>query len=89
MAFAIGVGLTITVAVVVDEQPPADAVIVNIVVCVTFVLLVNVPEMVPVPLAGIPVRFTVLSLIQVSIVPETALGFVITILVIGNPEHFV
>ena len=43
----------------------------------------------PVPLAAMPVRLTVLSLVQVNMVPETAFGFVITILVIGDPEHLV
>ena len=33
VALTDAVGLMITVAVVVDEQPPADAVIVNVVVC--------------------------------------------------------
>ena len=72
----VGVGLTITLAVVVDEgQPFAVAVIVNIVVCEVFVVLVNVPAILgPVPLAAIPVRFAVLSLIQVKIVPATLFG---------------
>jgi hypothetical protein len=78
----------VTVAVVDDEQLPAVAVIVKVVVWVEPVRLVNVPEMGdPVPLAAIPVRLTVLSLVQLKVVPVTLLGFVMTILLIAVPEH--
>ena len=64
------------------------AVIVNIVVCCVLVLLVNAPEIgVPVPLAAMPVRFVVLSLVQLKIVPDTLLGFEIAMLAIAAPEH--
>jgi hypothetical protein len=65
-------------------------VIVNVVVCCVVVVLVNVPEMGdPVPLEATPVRLTVLSLVQLYVVPGTLLGFVITILVIAVPEQTV
>ena len=54
------------------------------------VLLVNVPEIGdPLPFAAIPVRLVVLVLVQLKVVPATALGFVITILVIAVPEQTV
>jgi hypothetical protein len=90
VAFTVGVGLTIIVAVVTLEQVPAVAVMVNVVVCVVLVVLVNVPDIGdPVPLAAMPVRFAVLSLVQLKVVPATALGLVITILEIAEPEHTV
>ena len=53
-------------------------------------LLVNVPEIgVPLPLLGIPVRLTTLFLVQLNVVPPTRLGLVITMGVIGTPEHTV
>jgi hypothetical protein len=62
--------------VVVLVQLPAVAVIVNIVVCAVVVVLVNVPEMGdPLPLAAIPVRFEVLSLVQLNVVPATLLDW--------------
>ena len=65
-AVMVGVGLTVTVAVVVGPAHPlAVGVIVNVVVCIVLVLLVRVPEILPLPDAGIPVRFTVLVLVQV------------------------
>ena len=54
------------------------------------VVFVSVPVIVdPVPLFAIPVRFVVLSLVQLKVVPTTALGFVITIFVIAVPEQTV
>ena len=54
------------------------------------VVLVNVPEIGdPLPLAAIPVRFAVLVLVQLNVVPATPLGFVITMLAIVAPEHIV
>jgi hypothetical protein len=91
VALTVGLGFTIIVAIVVLEHPaPVDAVIVNIVVCCVLVLLVKVPEIgEPVPLVAIPVRLTVLSLVQLNVVPGTLLGFVITMLVIAVPEQTV
>ena len=87
----VGLGLTVIVAVVVLEHPAAvEAVMVNIVTCWVLVVLVSVPEMGdPVPLAAIPVRLVVLSLVQLNVVPATAFGLVITILEIAVPEHTV
>lgn len=85
-ALTVGPGFTLTVAVVVLEQPAKLAVIVNTVVCSTAVLFINVPEIGdPDPLAAIPVRLMILVLVQVNTVPVTAFGFVITILLI-NPH---
>ena len=54
------------------------------------VVLVSVPEIVaPVPLFAIPVKLVVLFLVQLNVVPATALGFVIAMLVIAVPEHTV
>ncbi len=77
--------MTIIVAVVELEHPAGEvAVIVKVVVCCTFVVLVSVPEIgEPVPLAAIPVRFVVLSLVQLKVVPVTLLGLVITIFVMA------
>ena len=88
----VGFALTVTVAVVeVLEHPAAvDAVMVKVVVCEILVELVKVPEIVgPVPLAVIPVRSVVLSLVQLNVVPDTILGLVITIFAIGDPEQTV
>ena len=50
----------------------------------------NVPEILLPPSApGIPVRLTVLSLVQVNVVPKTPFGLEITIVVIGVPEQTV
>ena len=90
VALTVGVGFTIIVAVVVLEQLPVVAVMVNIVVCAILVVFVNVPEIGdPVPLAVIPVRLVVLSLVQLNVVPETLFGLDITMLVIAVPEHTV
>ena len=76
VAPTVGLGLTVIVAVVVLEHPAAvDAVMVKVVVCGVLVVLVNVPEIVdPVPVAAMPVRFVVLSLVQLNVVPATLFG---------------
>jgi hypothetical protein len=90
VALTVGPGFTVTVAVVVLEQPAAVAVMVNVVVCAILVVFVSDPEMGdPVPLAAIPVRFVVFVLVQLNVVPDTAFGLVITMLLIGKPEHTV
>ena len=62
VATAFGVGLTRTVAVVVGPaQPFADGVIVKVTVTGAKVVLVKVPEILPVPLAVIPVTVAALS----------------------------
>ena len=72
MAVTIGVGLTITVAVIgVPEHPLAAGVIMKVTVCAVLVVLVRVPLMSPLPLAGIPVTLLVLSRVQMNNVPET------------------
>lgn len=90
VATAKGVGLT-TISTVVgglEGQLAADALIVKVVVWSTLVMLVNVPVMVAeVPLAAIPVRFAVLFLVQLKVVPATPLGFVIVIGAIAMPPH--
>jgi len=88
VAFIVGIGLTVTVTVVDEEQAPVVAVNVKVVVCTVPVVFVSVPVIVaPVPVAAIPVRLTVLSLVQLKVVPITALGFVIVIVPIGEAEH--
>ena len=67
---------------------PAVAVIVKVLVCTAPVVFVSVPVIVaPVPLAAIPVRLAVLFLVQLKVVPVTALGFVIVMFPIAVPEH--
>jgi hypothetical protein len=82
----VGIGLTTTVAVIAAPvQPLAVGVIVNVTVTGAAVVLVNVPLISPLPLAAIPVTATVLSLVQLKVVPLTAP--VNTIGVIADPEH--
>ena len=65
VATAFGVGFTITVAVIgVPAQPLAVGVMVKVTVTGALVVFVNVPLILPAPLAAIPVTATVLSLIQ-------------------------
>ena len=87
----VGLGFTITVAVVVLEHPAADvAVMVNVVICCVFVLFVNVPVIeFPVPLVAIPVRLVVLVLVQLNVVPARLFGLLILICVIAVPEQIV
>ena len=69
-----------TVTKVNEEHPFAVAVMVKVVVCWIFVVLVNVPAIAgPVPLAAIPVRLDVLSLVHVKIVPATLFGLLLII----------
>ena len=64
-AFIVGIGLTITVAVIgVPVHPLADGVIVKVTVTGAVVVLVSVPVILPVPLAAIPVTAVVLSRVQ-------------------------
>ena len=53
----------------------------------TLVVLVSVPDILPDPLAAMPVTATVLSLVQLNTVPATLP--LSTIVVIATPEHFV
>jgi len=65
VATAPGVGFTSTVAVTgAPAQPLAVGVMVNVTVTGALVVFVNAPLMFPLPLAGIPVTATVLSLVQ-------------------------
>ena len=93
VALTVGLGLTVIAAVVVlvPEHPAAvAAVMVKVVVCAVLVVLVNVPAIVdPVPLAAMPVRSVVLSLVQLNVVPDTLLGLVITIFEMGVAEQTV
>ena len=83
----VGIGLTTTVAVIAAPvQPLAVGVMVNVTVTGAVVVLVSVPLISPEPLAAIPVTATVLSLVQLKVVPLTAP--VKTIGVIA-PEHIV
>ena len=64
-ATALGVGFTSTVAVIgVPLQPLAVGVIVKVTVTGTLVVLVNVPLILPAPLAAMPVTVATLSLVQ-------------------------
>jgi len=88
VAMAFGVGLTRTVAVTgVPVQPFADGVIVKVTVIGAFVVFVSVPEMLPLPLAAMPVTVAVLSRVQLNVVPLTAP--VIAIVVIEAAEQIV
>lgn len=86
VATAVGVGFTVTVAVMDGPgQPLAVGVIVKVTTWSTFVVLVSVPMISPEPAAGIPVAVTVLSLVQLKVVPITLP--LRTMLVIGSPEQ--
>lgn len=66
VAIAPGAGSTITVAgTAVPGQPLATGVMVNVTVSGNKVVFVNVPVILPLPLAAIPVTAPVLSLVQV------------------------
>lgn len=83
-----GRGLTNTVAVIaLPVHPFAVGMMVKVTVIGMLVILVSVPLMLPLPLAGIPVTVTKLSLFQLKIVPDTLP--VSSMVVIGLPEHFV
>ena len=69
VAVAVGVGNTVTVAVIDGPKQVTPAlvklgVIVNVTVIVALVVFVSVPLILPVPLFAIPVTVTVLSLTQ-------------------------
>ena len=88
VATAFGVGFTSTVAVIgAPTQPLAVGVIVNVTVTGAKVVFVNAPAMLPLPLAAIPVTATILSLVQLKVVPPTDPDN--TIVVIAPPEHIV
>ena len=88
VAIAVGVGFTKTVAVIgAPSQLLAVGVMVNVTVTGALVVLVNVPLILPVPLAAIPVTATVLSLVQLNVVLATLPDN--TIVVIGLAEHLV
>ena len=88
VATAFGIGFTTTVAVIgVPGQPLAVGVIVNVTVTAALVVLVSVPEIFPAPLAAIPVTATVLSLVQLYVVPLTLP--LRTIVCIAVPEQLV
>ena len=88
VATALGIGLTITVAVIAAPgQPLAVGVIVKVTVTGAFVVFVSEPLILPAPLAAIPVTATVLSLVQLKVVPLTAPDK--TIVVIADPEQVV
>jgi len=84
----VGVGFTITVAVIgVPGQPLAIGVMVKVTVTGVVTLLVNVPLMFPLPLAATPATVVKLSLVQLKVVPDTAPDN--TIVVIVAPEQMV
>ena len=65
---------TITVAVIgAPTQPLAVGVMVKVTVCAAVVVLTNVPVMLPVPDAAIPVTAAVLFLVQAKVVPGVVL----------------
>ena len=73
VATAVGVGLTNTVAVIAAPgQPLAVGVIVNVTVIGALVVLVKEPEMLPLPLAAMPVTVAVLLRVHAYVVPVTA-----------------
>jgi len=73
VATAFGVGLTNTVAVIAAPgQLLAVGVIVNVTVTGALVVFVNEPDMLPDPLAAMPVAFAVLSRVHAYVVPLTA-----------------
>jgi len=85
---AIAVGFTSTVAVIgVPIQVLVAGVMVNVTVTGILVVFVKFPLMFPLPLDGIPVTLSVLSLVQLKVVaavfPET------TIVAIGLAEQIV
>lgn len=72
VATAFGVGFTSTVAVIgVPGQPLAIGVIVKVTVTGAVVVLVSEPLILPEPEAAMPVTDTVLSLVQLKVVPLT------------------
>ena len=89
VAVALGVGFTNTVAVTgAPLQPLAAGVMVKVTVIGILVVLVSVPDILPAPLAAIPVTVPTLSLVQLYTVPATGLPLS-TIVVIATPEQTV
>ena len=88
VATALGMGFTVTCLVTVAPlHPLADGVILKVTTCGVLVVLVSEPEIVPVPLAGIPVTLTVLFLVQLNTVPAT--GPLRVMGVMAEPEQMV
>lgn len=88
VATAFGVGFTSTVAVVEGPvQPFAVAVMVKVTVIGALVVFVNVPLILPEPFDAIPVTVTVLSRVQLNVLPLTPPDN--TICVIDDPEQIV
>ena len=89
VATTLGVGLTITEALIgTPAQPLAVGVIVNIGVLITTSVLINVPEILPLPLAPIvPKTVTTLFLVQLNVVVATLPDN--EIVVIEFPEQIV
>jgi len=80
-------GLTVTLAVIgAPAQPFAVGVIVNATVTGALVVFVSEPVIFPEPLAAIPVTAAVLSLVQLKVVPATAL---LKAIVAGDAEQMV
>jgi hypothetical protein len=87
VALTIGVGLTVTVAVIgVPSHPLAVGVMVKVTKTGKAVVFVNIPLMVPLPLEAIPVTLTVLFLVQLKTVPATLPEKVMAVR--GFPEQF-
>ena len=83
-----GIEFTSTVAVMgVPLQPFAVGVMVNVTVTAAAVVFVKAPMILPDPLAAIPVREAVLSLVQLKVMPFTML--LNTTGVIVEPEQIV
>ena len=91
----VGFGFTVIVAVIgAPAHPLAVGIKVKVTVIGEAVVFVNVPVIIllpgrilPLPLAGIPVTFTVSSLVQVKVVPLTLPDNVISPILV--PEHTV
>ena len=78
--------MTVIVAVYAKPLHPfLDGMMVKVTVIGAFVRLVKVPEMFPVPVAGIPVTLTVLSLVHENVEPRTSAESVIA--ATGLPEQ--
>jgi hypothetical protein len=84
--FTDGVGYIVSIAIIDGPlQPLMLGVIVNVTITGVFTVVVKVPEILPVPLAAIPVAATTLSLVQLYTVPATKpVRFMVAI---GAPEH--
>lgn len=89
LAAASGVGFTTTVAVIgVPSQPLLDGVMVNVTVTGALVVFTSVAFISsPLPLAPMPVTATLLSLVQVKVVPETLLFKSISVM--DAPEQII